>query len=49
MVWPSDVVISTRYGPLPTTPRKPLIRPASYAELWDAARVKGTSPVSIAL
>jgi len=31
MVWPSDVVISTHYGPLPATPRKPLIRPANEA------------------
>jgi len=47
MVWPSDVVIPTRYGPLPTTPRKPLIGPASYAQLWDAARVKEEVPVHI--
>ena len=40
MVWPSDVVISTHYGPLPATPRKPLIRPANEAYQWDAARVK---------
>jgi len=40
MVWPSDVVIPMRYGPLPATPRKPIIRPASYAQQWDAARVK---------